>query len=271
MIFRSQPHINNLDFRLEELKMEKTIQQKIIDHLRTYSESIRVADVRIGLGYTSVRLDNGNLGLAWTASNPSESCTHVAKAGTLAGRPAGELLDMLSVFQKPLSRSIGLATANAIAAGLQRPDYTNADVLDMVNIRPDDHVVMVGFFGPLMPALKKTGCRLDILELNSNRPGTMSPEEGRGHLAECSVAIITGTSIVTGTIDKLLSDLRNPRAAIILGPSSFMLPEIYTGTPVTHIAGAWVRNPSAVERIVSEGGGTMILRQHLEFATVCLK
>ena len=44
--------------------MDKTIQRKIIDYLRPVSEGLAVSDVRIGLGYTSVRLDNGNIGIA---------------------------------------------------------------------------------------------------------------------------------------------------------------------------------------------------------------
>jgi hypothetical protein len=251
--------------------MEKTIQQKIIDYLKPVSEGLVVADVRVGLGYTSVRLDNGNIGIAWTAQTHSGSCTHEPKAGTLAGRPAGELLEMLASPHNPLSRSLGLATANALAAGLPRTETTAVDVLDLVNIQASDHVVMVGFFGPLVPRLRQTGCRLDILELKSDRPGTMSPEEGRPSLAVCSVAIITGTSIVPGTTDELLSGLGNPRAVIILGPSSFMRPEVFAGTPVTHISGVRIRNAAAVEKIVSEGGGTMILRQHMDFETVCVK
>jgi len=250
--------------------MDKTIQQKIIDFLQPFTEAIKVADVRVGLGYTSVRLDNGNTGLAWTGKSQLSGCTHEAKAGTLAGRPAGELLNMLASSNNPLSRTIGLATANALAAGLPRPESTRAEVLDLVNIQASDHVVMVGFFGPLMPALRQTGCRLDILELNSDRPGTISPRDGREPLAACGVAIITGTSIVTGTLDGLLAGLRNPRAVVILGPSSFMRPEAFAGTPVTHIAGVRVRNPAAVEKIVSEGGGTMILKQYMDFETVCL-
>jgi uncharacterized protein (DUF4213/DUF364 family) len=85
------------------------------------------------------------------------------------------------------------------------------------------------------------------------------------------VAIITATSIVTGTMDELLSDLKNPRAAVILGPSSFMRPEIFAGTPVTHIAGARPRNAAAIEKKISEGGGTMILKQHMDFETICLR
>ena len=251
--------------------MNKTIQQKIIDYLGPISKNLGVADVRIGLSYTSVKLDNQNIGLAWTARKHSQGCTHVQKAGTLAGSSAEELLEMLASTHNSLSRTIGLATANALAAGIPRLQTTSADVLELVDIKASDHVVMVGFFGPLVPRLRKTGCRLDILELNRDKPGTISFEKRHASLSGCNVAILTATSIVTGTMDELLFGLENTRAAIILGPSSFMRPEVFSGTPVTHIAGVRVRNAPAVERIISEGGGTMILKPHMDFETICLR
>ena len=251
--------------------MDFTIQQKIINSVRPVSKSLGIADVRIGLGYTSVRLDNGSTGLAWTGQARAGCCTHEQKAGTLGGSPSGELLEMLASPHNALARSIGLATANALAAGIPRPESTTVDVLDLIKVQESDHVAMVGFFGPLLPNLRKTGCRLDIIELNSDKPGTMSPEEGRASLASCSIAILTATSIITGTTDELLCGLGNPRAAVMLGPSTPMRPDVFAGTPVTHLAGARILNGPAVEKIVSEGGGTMILRQHLAFETVCLK
>ncbi|MEJ2638654.1 MAG: DUF364 domain-containing protein [Desulfosarcinaceae bacterium] len=250
--------------------MSKTIPLKIVEYLNPISQNLMVADVRIGLGYTSVRLDNGNLGLAWTARTRSGGCTHEHRAGTLAGRPAGALLEKLAVTQNDLSRTIALATANALAAGLPRPETTAVDILELVHIQASDHVVMVGFFGPLIPRLRQTGCRLDILELNREKPGTLSPEAGQALLAACSVAIITATSIVTGTIDELLGGLAHPRAVVVLGPSSFMRPEVFSGTAVTHVAGVRIRNPSAVEKIVSEGGGTRILKPHMDFEVLCM-
>lgn len=234
------------------------------------SEGLTVADVRIGLVYTSVRLDNGNTGIAWTGHGLSKGCIHQPKAGTLAGRPAGELLNMLADTDNSLCRTIGLATANALAAGIPRPETVSTNILEIIDIQPSEHVVMAGFFGPLIPRIKRTGCRLDILELKSDKPGTISPDEGRSSLAVCNVAIITATSVVTNTMNELLSGLGNIRAAVILGPSSFMRPEVFSGTPVTHIAGVRIRNASAVEKIVSEGGGTKILKQHMDFETICL-
>ena len=148
---------------------------------------------------------------------------------------------------------------------------TSVKILKLIDIQPADHVAMVGYFGPLIPRIQKTGCRLDILELRSGLPDTLSPVQGRAPLAACSVALITATAIVTGTIDEVLSGLGNPRAAVVMGPSTFMRPEVFAGTRVTHMGGVRVRNASAVERIVSEGGGTPILKPHMDFETFCLK
>lgn len=251
--------------------MDNTINQKIINLMSPISKGLIVADVRIGLVYTSVRLDNGNTGIAWTGHRNSEGCIHLLEAGTFAGRPACELLNMLADKNNSLYRTIGLATANALAAGMPRPETVSTGILELINIQPSEHVVMVGFFGPLIPHLNQIGCRLDILELKSDKPGTMSPDEGRSALSICNIAIITATSIVTNTIDDLLSSIGNIRAAVILGPSSFMRPEIFSETPVTHIAGGWIRDTLAVERIVSEGGGTKTMKQHMDFEIICLK
>jgi uncharacterized protein (DUF4213/DUF364 family) len=193
--------------------MPENISQRIIDFLTPVTAGLTAADVRIGLGYTSVRLSNGNAGLGWTAERSAESCTHELRAGTLAGSAARELLDMLG-SGKPLARSVGLATANALVAGLPHPESSKEDVLDIVKVQAEDSVVMVGYFGPVIPVLKKTGCRLDVLELKIDKPGTLSLEEGREALAKCSVAIITGTAIVTGTMDELW------RASVSRGRSS---------------------------------------------------
>jgi uncharacterized protein len=65
--------------------------------------------------------------------------------------------------------------------------------------------------------------------------------------------------------------LGKPRAVVILSPSTFMRPEVYGGFPVTHLASARIIDVAPVERIISEGGNTMILKRHMAFETICLK
>ena len=131
---------------------------------------------------------------------------------------------------------------------------------------------MVGCFQPLLPGIRARGAHLDIIELDPSDDDTLSPEEGRQALRTCTVAILTATSLVTGTLDALLADLATaptkPRAAVLLGPSTPLIPLAFRGTPITHLAGSWVRNRIKALQIVSEGGGTPQLKPHLAAVTL---
>jgi uncharacterized protein len=246
-----------------------TVQKRLIDLLLPRAERSIIKDVRIGLGYTAVQLDTDHAGVAWTPEETASSCTHFQAAGTLAGSLAREILAMLSHETSGLARAVGLATANAILAALPRPVASQDEVIDSLNIKDSDHVAMVGYFGPIVSKLHKSGCRLDIVEMNPDRgEDTLTPQQGKKALASCTVAIITGVTLINGTFDEVIAALGNPRAAVLLGPSSPLCGEVFYGTKITHTAGARVVNADAVLRIVSEGGGTMLMKPYLEFETV---
>jgi hypothetical protein len=244
------------------------IQKLLVDFLAPRAEDSLVIDVRIGLGYTAVALASGHAGVAWTPKSESHSCTHFSSAGSLTGRPASVLLNMLCHTQSPLARAVGLATANALLSALPHPQVIAGEVIHSLALTPDDRVAMVGHFAPVVANIKKSGCRLDIIELLPGHGDMLGPEEGRSVLGECSVAIITATSLINGTLDGLLADLVSPRAAVILGPSTPLCPEVFQGTMITHVAGARVKDVNAVLRVVSEGGGTMLMKPHLEFVNL---
>ncbi len=249
--------------------MSLKIQNALVEQLAVNAGDICIADVRIGLGYTAVRLDNGQAGLAWTPPPVSGGCSRLHMAGTLTGRPVIDLLQMLEADQS-LKRTLGLATANALLASLPQPRTSKQEVIDGLQITAEDHVVMVGYFAPLVKRLQASDCRFEIIELDSSLPGVLSPQQGRLALAACSVAIVTGTSLVTGTIDELLGDLGSPREAVLLGPSAPFCAEVFAGTPLTRIAGARVRDAEGALRVVSEGGGTQLFKPYVSFETLLL-
>ncbi len=249
-----------------------TIQARLVDFLAAQAAQATIVDVRIGLGYCAVAIDSGQAGLAWTPTSKPGCCTHFKLAGSMQGHAASELLGMLSDKQStPLARCIGLATANALLANSSRAQTMTEDVLSIIKVGPQDRVAMVGYFAPVISALRKQGCGLDIIELNRERGDTLAPEEGRKSLARCTVAIITGTSLITGTCDDVLAYLGQPRAAVLLGPSSPLCGQAFSGTKLTHIAGARVRDVEGVLRVVSEGGGTPLLKPYLSFETLSLR
>lgn len=246
--------------------MSTKIATSLVAHLQPVAAGPEIADVRIGLGYSAVRLSTGEVGLSWTPKEEARCCQQFGEAGTLVGRPAGDLLAWL---ERPdsLRRMLGLATANALGARLTPAPAMGADVIGLLGLQPADHVVMVGHFAPLVPPIKKTGCRLQIVEARPDG-GELGPEEGRQALGHCSVAIITATSLVTGGLDGYLDALGSARAAVLLGPSVPLFPEVFRGSRLTHLAGSRVVDGPRVLQIVSEGGGTPTLKAHLEAVIV---
>jgi uncharacterized protein (DUF4213/DUF364 family) len=244
------------------------IQKRLIALLAPGAERETVADVRIGLGYCAVKLGNDRAGVASTPGTGARCCTHLPAAGTLAGRPAAELLAMLGDETSALARAVGLATANALLAPREHPGASRTDVLTLLDVRRDDHVLMFGDFAPLMPRLRETGCRVDVIELDPRRGGTVRLGREQETAAACTLAIVTGTTLINATLEGVLARLRRPRAAVLLGPSSPMCLEAFEGTAITHVAGARVRDADAVLRVVSEGGGTMKMKPFLDFETV---
>ncbi|MFV0436117.1 MAG: Rossmann-like domain-containing protein [Desulfopila sp.] len=228
-----------------------------------------LADVRIGLGYTCIELRDGATGIAWTpGADGGSSCTHLSQAGTIQERSERDILGLLA-SDNSLERALGLAAFNAVNSR-QKRQFEDDEAITTLGIQPTDKVVMVGHFGPIIPRLQQTGCTLDVLDLNAAKPGIVDLRRGPDLLAACDVAIITATSIINGTIDGLLSRLTNNRAAVLLGPSTPLCPEAFATSRLTQLSGAMVRNSEPLKRIISQGGGTMLMKRHLHFVTARL-
>jgi hypothetical protein len=74
--------------------------------------------------------------------------------------------------------------------------------------------------------------------------------------------MVTSSSIINHTVDRILDAAVNCREVVLLGASTPMIAELFTDTPVTSISGIVVKNPSDILRIVSEGGGVRAFRGH---------
>jgi len=241
------------------------ISRRIHECLSDRAGDLQVEEVRIGLGYVGVMLDGDRMGVAAVLRNElAPGCSTIGKAGKLAGSGASELLDLLTGGTNPLEKALGLATANA----LLRPDAggEEQDSIALMGLAPGDRVAMVGYFGPLVKRIQKTGAALHIIEKDPRRTDRVPDRNDRDTLlAECSVAIITATSILNNTIEEVLNGLESPRHVTILGPSTPLCEEAFAGTPVTHLGGSAIQDPHKVMQIISEGGGTPHMRPHLRF------
>lgn len=215
----------------------------------------RVADVRVGLVYTAVMLDDGNVGLAYTFRDEVRQCCTTRTGDlTFADKGIAEILAGI-LSPDPLERTIGIAAANAVL-NRDTAALIPGDVLDLIELRHDDSVGMVGYFGPLVAPLKKRVRKLLVFEQKGiAAEGIYAEDQAPVMLPECTVALITATTIINNTFEQLIHATRSCRMRVVLGPSTPLCAEAFTPYGISLLSGVLVSEPPAVLRIVSGGGG----------------
>ena len=251
------------------MPLSPNIASSIARILLERDEGAVVSDVRIGLGYTGVMLDDNRAGVAYTFREEAQSgCSVFRKLRPLSGRHSSELVALLP-SDDPIEAAVGLACANALV-NVEDACFQTGDVLKCLGLRFDDHVGMVGYFGPLVGAIQKKVRTLTVFDKLRPSSGLVRPaEEAEDTLPECQIAIVTATSIINHSIDNLLEAAAKCRELVVLGASTPLMSEAFCTRKVTLLSGIVVQEPREVLRIVSEGGGMRYFGPHIR--KVCLR
>ena len=241
----------------------RSVVETLISHLMTKARERTIRRAVSGGRFCSVILDDGGVGLANlcpdVCGKPSRSVSDRLP------RPSTPAADALATLAPPVRSAIGLATANALAnrfprsGGLSDEASIRGDLLEVLELKPDDHVGMVGCFYPLVEGIRRRVRRLSIFERGQRLSSDFLPEgQAAELLPRCSVALITATTLINGTIDELLAAAANCREVVLLGPSTPFVPEVFAKSPsrVTLLAGVVVTNPEELLRTVARDGGT---------------
>jgi uncharacterized protein (DUF4213/DUF364 family) len=223
------------------------------------SRRLAVEDVRIGGSYVAVVLTGGRIGLAARLKESAGTQIEIPRSAN-CGKRAEALLEDLVSGTGAVERALGLAAANAlIHPAIPRQEE---DTIGLMKLRPGERVAMVGLFRPIVPRIEATGVTLSVIERDT--PET----ERRDILGACSVAIITATTLLNGTLEGILNELGKPRHVALMGPSTPLCEEIFRATPVTHLGGSAIVDGAAVLQVIAEGGGTPDMRPCLRFVNI---
>ena len=218
---------------------------EVCDFLLPAAAAHAVADVRVGLGYTAVQLDDGRCGLAYTfRDDVQEGCCVISEAGTLTGRRAADLATWAK-SSDAVARVVGLATLNALTD--VPPDTAEAGLLTEFQVTSKDVIGMVGYFGPLVSPLRSRGMTLHVFERHPMPETDVLPEASAVQiLPQCDVVILSATTFINRTLDGLLPLGRNAHDIAILGPSTPLLPAVFVDRGITALSG--VRASTCVAR-----------------------
>jgi uncharacterized protein (DUF4213/DUF364 family) len=238
------------------------IRHRIFELLSGPAADRHIQDARIGLGYTAVVLDNGMTGLAYTPHREMHAgCS--AFPGFMPVKCA-QALNFLKLIVSDyfIETAVGLATANALASGLPDPGCSDGDVLEIVGLNKDDVVGMIGHFAPLEGIIHKKAGKLIIFEQIDQPQGKIVPSgEIPRQLPDCTVALITATSLVNHSFENIIPHAQGCREVILLGASTPVLADVFSDTPITCLSGTRVTDVDEILRIVSFGGGTRMFKK----------
>lgn len=231
--------------------------------LESAAAGIRVQELVFGDHITVLRLENGKTGAAMHFAPDWPENRRREESRELMRLDARQLLERLG-FAHPLQASAAVAAANALISGQEGP--RPGHMLDVLDLRADDVFGMVGNFIPLVDRIRPRVKQLMIFETieQPTADGILPACEESRLLPECSVVLITGTTLVNGTIGDLLYWCRGARMVVVAGPSTILLPEAWRGTPVTWLAGSRILDPETVLARVARGESFRELRPLLE-------
>ncbi len=233
------------------------LYREIVKSIEKELKERTVEDVRVGIGYIGVLLDDGSLGLSYTLRDElPPTCSVMDKAGTFSGLSAYDLAQ-LWFYPGTISSSIGLATVNAIINSKVESNM-EGDVTEWFDFSKKV-VGMVGRFDPIIKILKPKVKRLYVFE---KRPFLDAYPDwaARDILPECDVAIITATTLINKTFLDIVSWAKDAKK-ILLGPSANFSP--YVLEYVDMISGTKPVHTRKILEIIGQGGGT---RQVLRYA-----
>ncbi len=239
------------------------LADKLIEYLTPYAEQTPVEQVVVGARYSAVSLKDGRVGIAMNFSE-DEPLNGAGERPPFEGTE--DPVELLSMYTSadPVRASVGVALANALSVGMIRDEeLLSGNLFDHLGLRPQDRVGMIGNFQPMVPRLRESVAELHIFELidepiDGLLPTAMAP----ALLPTCDVVIITGTTLVNGTIDGILPWCFNAREVAVVGPTTTIVPQVFAGTGITLLGGAVPQDTDAILEIITNGQGARACLPH---------
>ncbi|MBP7410993.1 DUF364 domain-containing protein [Methanoculleus sp. 10] len=236
-------------------------------------DDVTVERVVVGVFFAGVKLSTGHGGICATPikSIPEAvCCPSSAQAMPHSGRLRERSIRAYvadALGDRLMRKALGIAVVSALSALANdvcpQPGYTvtrGVDAVDLLPLSESGNVVIVGALTPYLRALKQVGQPFRVIEMD---PRTLKPdelpffvpvEETDRVVPWADTLIITGTTLINGTIEHLLELARPEATVVVLGPTVSILPDALFSRGVDISGGDMVTDPDRLLDILAEGG-----------------
>ena len=235
----------------------ESIIEALVEHGLSLAGGERVAKVRVGLGYTAVTLESGKAGVGAMLRYllDADGCSILPYPGTLGGRDAAELVPLLG-SPGIVEASIGLAAVNALFEPNGMAGLSTGDPVDLLGIRPKDRVAMVGYMAPVAERIRRAAAECVVFDDGrAGEEGITETSLEEDLLPGCDVVVLSATSLLNKTFDRLVELSAGAREICVMGASTPLAPDVFRPRGVTLLSGRRFTDPGRLLRVVGEAGG----------------
>ena len=205
-----------------------------------------VTDAVLGLSLTAAELDQCDIGVSYVLRDRLPAgCSIFGFAQHIIGQPALDVARLVLEGRDDAQRGVGMAVITAATRALNLPDEPDTANPFGLQARAADKVGMIGYIPPVVDQLARLKAHVYIfdkgLTVNGGDGATqvMDMSQQAEILPMCDLMIITGTTLINGSIDHLLELCQNAREIVLVGASTPMLTKAFKGSGVTALAGSW--------------------------------
>ena len=174
-----------------------------------------------GDAYVAIMLTSGHIGVCSTLGKPVETDP------LQMTRPS---------LNKPDHRILMTAFANA-HANYQKADYANGDIFEQVDFSRRTHIVLVGYFPPLVEKFQNENIPVSVFDLEKDYSGLTDLSLKDEKLVEADCVIITATTLINSTLSGILAKINGECETYLLGPSTPLFPELMSEFNLTGMFG----------------------------------
>ncbi|KAF1086680.1 hypothetical protein SPSYN_00399 [Sporotomaculum syntrophicum] len=250
--------------------------EAVLNAAQPYLQDRKVRDAVVGISLIAVELDDDNVGVSYVLREDLKAgCSIFPYVQDIIGRDAVDIAQWSISGGDNLQKGIGIAVLCAASASQHLDDCETPERPFGVNARETDTVGMIGYIAPVVNLLGPRVNKLYVFDKGISQIGGSNSdvfpiEEQPSLLPTCDIVVLSGTTMINGTIDDLLKLCEQAREIVMIGASTPMFPAAFLATRVTVLAGSWWKSEHKKEifQKISLAGGMRMLSPYAIKKTV---
>lgn len=199
--------------------------------------------------FMALRLEDGSVGISYVLlPDDLEEAYSGMQASDYIGRDPRGLAREFGC-DDPIKEMMALAAINAACQHVMRESKCEldhaTDSLGLLNIREGDRVGMVGLFKGLVKTVQNANAELVIIEKNDRlieKNAHLPITSDASALSACNKILCTGTTVLNGSLDSILSHSSSDAFVVVLGPTVGYFPDPLFDRNVDVVGGRIVKD-----------------------------